>query len=314
MPVPGFWPEPSNLAPADLLFWINSKQPDWVREARTLASRLRYPDPSVQGAATSGCTITSFGNEEFFELAYADGARFFVDNAGARVSVAGPPTLSIEYLATYLRGPIMGFVLRQRGVTSLHGAAACIGTAAIVLCGGIEAGKSTTVAALSLRNFSILSDDITALREEDGGFQVEPGYPWICLWPDAVRNLLGDSDASPQLTSSWDKRYLPLGKGGFEPIRRPLAAVYLLGPRVNEPSAPRVEATSAREAVLELVQNTYMNWLLDGRQRASEFDVLSRLASNLPVRRLVPHVDPARIGLLCDLIVADAEAFITGSR
>jgi hypothetical protein len=129
-----------------------------------------------------------------------------------------------------------------------------------------------------------------------------------------VRNLFGDSDALPQLTSSWNKRYLPLGKGRFEAVRRPLAAIYLFGPRVNEPSAPRVVALSAREAVLELVQNTYMNWLLDGRQRAAEFDVLSRLASSLPVRRLVPHVDPARIGLLCNLIVADSEALIAGPR
>jgi hypothetical protein len=57
---------------------------------------------------------------------------------------------------------------------------------------------------------------------------------------------------------------------------------------------------------MELVQNTYMNWLLDRHQRAAEFDALSKLVTQVPVRRIVPHADPGRIGELCDLIQADA--------
>jgi hypothetical protein len=58
--------------------------------------------------------------------------------------------------------------------------------------------------------------------------------------------------------------------------------------------------------LLELVQNTYMNWLLDRSQRAAEFELLAHLVSGIPVRRIVPHRDPTRLGELCDLIVADA--------
>jgi hypothetical protein len=112
------------------------------------------------------------------------------------------------------------------------------------------------------------------------------------------------------LTSTWEKRYLRLDGGGFESVKRPLGLIYLLAPRTSAPSAPRVEHISPREALLELVQNTYMNWLLDRRQRAAELDVLSRLASNVPVRRLVPHTDPARIDDFCELILRDAEATI----
>ena len=50
-----------------------------------------------------------------------------------------------------------------------------------------------------------------------------------------------------------------------------------------------------------------MNWLLDRRQRAAEFDALSKLVTQVPIRRIVPHLDPGRIGALCELIVADAE-------
>ena len=51
-------------------------------------------------------------------------------------------------------------------------------------------------------------------------------------------------------------------------------------------------------------------WLLDGTQRAVELDVLARIVEEVPVKRVVPHSDPARIGALCDLIVNDAEQLL----
>src|SRR5262249_2798013 len=83
-------------------------------------------------------------------------------------------------------------------------------------------------------------------------------------------------------------------------------AIYLLAARTEQDDAPRVEEVSAREALLELVQSTYMNWLLDKEQRAAEFEVLGKLVAQIPVRRIVPHRDPARIPALCDLILEDA--------
>ena len=56
-----------------------------------------------------------------------------------------------------------------------------------------------------------------------------------------------------------------------------------------------VQPMSAREALLDLVKNTYMNWLLDREQRALEFDFLSRLVVRVPVRRITPHTDPKKI-------------------
>ncbi len=64
---------------------------------------------------------------------------------------------------------------------------------------------------------------------------------------------------------------------------------------------------SSPEALLSLVQNTYMNWLLDRKQRAAEFDALGKLVMQVPTQRIVPHLDPGCIGALCELIVAYAE-------
>jgi len=90
--------------------------------------------------------------------------------------------------------------------------------------------------------------------------------------------------------------------------------IYLLAQRSQEERAPWIEEISPREALLELVQNTYLKRLLDRTQRAAEFDLLSRVVMQVPVRRILPHVDFARVGVLCDLIVAHTERVFGNSR
>jgi hypothetical protein len=67
-----------------------------------------------------------------------------------------------------------------------------------------------------------------------------------------------------------------------------------------------VEELRPTDSLLELVENTYMNWLLDREQRAEECNVLGNMVQQVPVRRLVPHSDPRKIGQLCELIEFDA--------
>jgi len=202
----------------------------------------------------------------------------------------------------------MGFVLRRRGVTALHASAVAVGDCAVMVSGAAGAGKSTTAAALALRGAPVLCEDIAALDELEGAFAVRPGYPRVCLWPDAVENLFGAKAALPDLTPIWDKKYLALDghRTRFAGKALPLCAIYLLGKRVSDENAPRFDDISAKEALMELVQNTYMNSLLSREQRAAEFELLSRVATRILFKRLVPHRDPKRIAQLCELIEADA--------
>ncbi len=286
--VPGLSDEFPDIPKPDIILELGS-EPDWVTSAIQLPSIVQCSKPAIAETGDPAFTLSALGHEEFFELAYSDGTRFVVDRAAQQIWGTSRPPLTIEDLATYLLGPVMGFVLRRRGVLSLHASAVCIDGQAVVLCGESESGKSTTAAALALQGIPVLCEDIAALTKEVDGLQVESGYPRICLWPDAVRDLYGTADALPLLTPTWEKRYLPLDGGGAKFVAQDL---------------------SARESLLELVQNSYMNWLLNRTQRGAEFDLLSRLVTQVPVRRIVPHTDTARIGALCDLIISDAERVI----
>lgn len=309
-PIPGFLPEEIDENAVDVSLWIGSEVPSWARGVRPLSANAIYSSSKVVGTTDCGCSVTSFGSGEFFEISYGDGARFLVDRCGCRLWASSSPSLTTEYLGTYLCGPIMGFLLRLRGVISFHASAVCVDGQAIVLCGPSEAGKSTTAAAFALRGLPILSDDIAALKILGEEFHVEPGYPRICLWPDTVRHLFGAQDALPRLIPEWDKCFLCLdgSRGTFETTPRPLAAIYLLASRHSGLSVPRIEEIRPQTAMLEFVQHTYMNYLLDARQRAGEFDVLTKIVTNIPTRRVIHCGELTDVDEICDLILKDVRS------
>ena len=299
--------EHTDFEPPDIAMSLGP-EPEWARDAMRLSHRMNTPRAGEAEGDDSPFALTSFGEGEFFQLAYDDGTRFIVDGTAQRLWGTWLPPLTIEDVATYLVGPVMGFVLRRRGVLALHASSVCISGNAVILCGSSESGKSTTAAALALRGVPVLTEDVSPVKEHKGSLCVEPGYPRICLWPDAVESLFGVPGALPRITPTWEKRFLALDgvRAAFESKKRPLKVVYLFGSRTEEADAPRIEDLGMRDALLELVQNSYMNWLLDRNQRAAELDALTRLVANVSVRRIVPHTDPARLGALCELIIKDA--------
>jgi hypothetical protein len=287
-------------------------QPGWVNAGLALPASVIVRRQAEDGSTEPTLTITSYGENGCFEFQYADGTRFVVGGDARQIWGAFLPPLTPEDLATYLLGPIMGFLLRLRGRTCLHASAVQIGGCGVALVGDAGFGKSTTAAALALRGISVCGEDIVPLAETHGRFEIVPGYPRVCLWPDSVEMLLGSRDALPLLTPVWEKRYLPLDgkRAKFADETVPLALIYLFDARTDSESAPRVEELRPKEALLELVQNTYMNWLPLPEQRAREFDVLARLLDAVPVRRIIPHADPGKIGELCDLLIRDAHTVV----
>ena len=75
-----------------------------------------------------------------FRFDYSDGTVIVVDAKGSQVWATWPDSATVEDTATYLLGPILGFVLRLRGITCLHASAVAIGDRAIALVGPEGAG------------------------------------------------------------------------------------------------------------------------------------------------------------------------------
>jgi hypothetical protein len=303
-PIPGV--PSSRVSSIDLSISLGSF-PAWVHELKSQQSQLTYTSEYTDGSGQPLLKVFRLGEGKYHYFRYADHTEFVVDQTGAEIWADWPPSLTIEDTATYLLGPVMGFVMLLRGIISLHASAVVIGSEAIALVGPAGSGKSTTAAAFSNNGYVVLADDVVTLDDQTDHFVVRPAYPCIRLWPASVKTLYGNASHLPRLTPNWDKCYLDLSER-FPTKPVPLSAVYLLGERRDDPGAPFVEMLDHTEALLSLIANTYTNYLIDRNMQARQFDLFTRLLSRVPVKRFVPHTDPRRLQQLCDCILDDFAA------
>jgi len=306
-PIPGLEPS-SEETRADLKVLLG-RMPDWLEGSLTSAQNWRTSVVPDDGSLP-GLHTWLLNEGRYFRMVYSDGTAFVVDRSGKTVWASWPDTLTLEDTATYLLGPVFGFLLRLRGVTCLHASAIAVGDQAIVLLGPAGAGKSTTAGAFAKLGCPVLSEDVVALDDQGDRFLAQPGYPIIRLWSESVDALYGAPDALPLLTPNWDKRYLDLiGKGyPFQQRPLPVAAIYILDERRDDPAAPLIEVVAPQAGLVTLVANAYTNYLLAHEMRAREFDLLGRLVKTVPLRRITPHSDIKRLPDLCQMILDDFDS------
>jgi hypothetical protein len=293
----------SQTSPVDLQITFGSL-PEWFGQTNRINIEpffvADYTDESGQPLLKFFC----LDDGDYYRFSYADQTEFVVNKDGSRVWGKWSESLTLEDAATYLLGPVMGFVLLLRGVVCLHASAVAIGDRAIALVGPAGSGKSTTAAAFANRGHSILAEDVVTLDDRETHFLVRPAYPCIRLWPASVAALYGSETELPRLTPNWDKRYLDLTEQ-FPQLPLPLAAIYHLDVRRDEPHAPYIKSLDKSEGLMSLVANTYATKLMNKQMRAREFELLTRVSYQVPLRRVTPHSDTSRIPELCDRIIDD---------
>jgi hypothetical protein len=271
-----------------------------------------YVSPILDDAELPVVTVSRRPDTGWYRWVYSDGPRFVLEPTGRTVWCDWINESSLDDVALYLLGPILGFILRMRGVTCLHASCVSINGRALALVGPPSAGKSTTAAALVRAGYQLVSEDVVPLVERHGEYDVIPGYPRVRLWPRAVRMVFGPQTALPHLTQKWDKRRLDLHEHDLpfshEPVR--LAAVYYLARRSWNDQAPVVLPADPGDALMKLVADSYTPYALTKEMRAREFALLGRLTRTVPMRLVVGHKDPSRLARLRDLISADMTTLV----
>jgi len=308
-PLPGLAPLP-NLPAADVEVWLG-EGPPYLDHPGAALPEVWYLSPDAGRSEVPVLQVWKLEGGAYFRLRYRDGVEFILNREGTRVWAGWPGNAKLEDVTVYLLGPVLGFLLRLRGINCLHASAIEVDGQVLAFMGPPGAGKSTTAAAFARRGYAVLTDDITALEEKGERFWVLPGAARLCLWPEAVRALYGSPEALPRLTPEdavdpeWDKRWLDLAGPEylFQSQPLPLGAIYLLGERAL--TGPSFEAVTGKAAMLALLANTYSYYLVDKALRAQEFEALSRLLDQVPIRRVTPHPDPAYLPRMCELIVKD---------
>jgi len=307
LPLPGIPREPAHPEACDLAVHLGIA-PYIDKENETAHQELTYVSPYENEQGQPILKTWRVNRGAYIRIAYSDRTQFWVDRQLRTVWATWPDELPIENIVCYLLGPVIGLLLRMRGVVCLHASAVAIAGRGVLFMGSAGTGKSTTAAAFSKLGCPVLSDDISALEERDGAFFVNAAHPQICLWPESVAMLYGTRDALPRLSPILDKRRLTLGEQGtsFGRDLLGLAAIYILGDR-QVGTATLVESIRPQAALLALVADTYANNILDRQLRAREFEVLGQLVSRVSIRRVRASEDPGGLEELCRVIREDLE-------
>ncbi|ETX05043.1 MAG: hypothetical protein ETSY2_25320, partial [Candidatus Entotheonella gemina] len=161
---------------------------------------------------------------------------------------------------------------------------------------------------------AILSDDIAVLNNPGHHWLAQPGYPRLRLWPAAIHALYGSEVGLARIFSFTEKRFVDLSDSMHqaawqfcrEPL--PLAAIYVLGERQSGLTGTAIEPIPPALAVMTLMGQRSANHLLlelDADQQAREFADLSRLAMQVPVRKVKRSDRLDALPQLCDAIVED---------
>jgi hypothetical protein len=308
-PIPGLLTSPE---PAQVDVAISLQGTPQAFDRNLEAAEDKWRSSSTDESGRPVLQIKQAPEGAYLRFLYCDGAEFVLDGTGTGVWASWPEKLTLGDVLPYLRGPVLGAVLRLRNVVALHASAISIDGHAIALMGPPEAGKSTTAAAFARLGCPVLSDDVVALKDGIDTFLAEPGYPNLCLWPESVSALYGSEDALPRITENWEKRYLDLTEKGHEFAREalPLAGIYILAERSPDPQAPFIEPVTGSACLIELIANTYVSYLSDSSMRSRDFELLGRVAAHVPIRRVIPHADPTQLSTLCDRILEDAQTLI----
>jgi hypothetical protein len=309
MPLPGLQTVENPQARSEIQVCFGAS-PCGASAAAAKAETLTFMSQDVGEDGEPALRIWSVEEGSFRRLCYYDGVQFWIDRTGENVWAHWPENSSLEDAASYLVGPVLGLLLRIRGINCLHASAVRVGNGAVAFAGAEGAGKSTTAAAFARRGCSVLTDDIVALGEQDGTFCVIPAYPYLSLWQDSVEMLYGPDKILPRFSENWEKRLLSLAGNSlrFEEQAMPLRAICVLGERSSAHEAPFLEEITPREAMLSLVANSYASSLLEKDMRAREFELLGRLIGKVTVLRVRPHADPTRIDQLIELILGSFHA------
>jgi hypothetical protein len=130
-----------------------------------------------------------------FRLRIMDGTEFFLSESETK-SGDLPENLTLEDTATYLLGPIFGFLLRLRGVTCLHASAIAVDGKAIALIGPPALESPRRRRLLHSRAIRCCQKMLSPCVIRADEFLIQPGYPLIRLWPESVRGVVRNGRSS----------------------------------------------------------------------------------------------------------------------
>ena len=227
------------------------------------------------------------GNE--FVLVAESGLAFHYSR-GHGVTIERPPGSDSAEEELWLNGSVYAAIASILGLLPIHASAVAHGSAVHAFTGPSGAGKSTLVAALGARGLPMFCDDTLVLDISDPhNIVCLPGHKRLKLTGEAL--AMTGAAALEEVGADTGKFYAAPA-GGTTRAFLPLARLTFL----DEGEELGLHGIAGAERFARLNDDHYTAALFARAQRAdlaARFDLLARLASAIPMARLVRPRDRA---------------------
>jgi len=213
-----------------------------------------------------------------YRLRFPDLADFEVSRDGRTVQGWPAPDVSPHTAQHIYLNQVLPLALSRQGKLVFHGSAVEMDHVAVAFMAESGRGKSTLAASFATSGSRFLTDDGLMVELIKGEYHVLPSHPSIRLWADSEQALIAAGVAkAPPVIYTTKSRFLAGDDIVFCDQPRRLQRVYFLGD--GSSSAPRFQALSPSDALIELVKHSFLLDIEERELLAGHFDELSRLAS-----------------------------------
>jgi hypothetical protein len=250
----------SDDAPGDLFFRL---QPDALPPPPGAEGRIWYVD---------------IRNTETIFFVHDVGT--FVIRDGKEIFIHPLPEASVGNLRVFLIGSALAFLMHQRGALVLHASSIKFADGAALFLGESGFGKSSIAAAMYMKGYSLVTDDLSPVRIESDTVWIAPGFPKLKLYPE-IAAALGIDPATMDKLERVEKKMAHKVVDRFATERLPVRCIFVL----DKAAPAEISPAPPRETVMQLVKHSYPTRLSKGGG-APHFLKCSEVAKRVPIMRL----------------------------
>jgi len=227
----------------------------------------------IENPVKIGVAFQAKQNE--FLLNVPDIADYFVKN-GNEIIVSKKENVSNSEINLFLLGSAFGAVLYQQKKVPFHGSTVIINNKAIIISGVSGAGKSTIVASLTNKNYPLLSDDVTVLKEKNGNIIAISGFPQVKLWQDSLDMMNISAKNLIKIRPQLEKYKFPVKN--FVEGQKQVDSIFILTKKNTK--NVEIEEIKGIEKFKILANNTYRKQFVSALKLEKEqFKIISLLAA-----------------------------------
>lgn len=194
----------------------------------------------------------------------------------------------MESFSNYLLGQTLSFAMLKQGIEPLHSTVVRINDEAVGFVGDCGYGKSSLGASFLQAGYTLLTDDLLVLKENNGSFLATPGFPRIKLFPKIAKKLIGKIEDGVPMNNLTSKLILPLNRHQFTPTPIPVRSIYVLTPPAPSLKLRKVtiRRLSQRRAFLSLLKNTFNTKIIEPERLKRQFTFFAQIVSKVPMKTL----------------------------